>query len=205
MAESCPLPSAVVDSPRRGNSLSATAPFPPPGNLSPHNPVRPSISQGIRNVLRWVSGGLHLGVLAVAIGSGLASVAHADEEPLRMQIDRLIALQTPNYAELAAPLADDAEFLRRVTLDLTGTIPSSAVARAFLVDANPQKREQLVDRLLASPEYARHMQRQFDVALMRRLPQKNVPIPEWEKFLRDSFAANKPYDQLVREILSNDG
>ena len=57
MAESCPLPSAVVDSPRRGNSLSVTPPFPPPGNLSPQNPVRPSISQGIGNVLRWVSGG----------------------------------------------------------------------------------------------------------------------------------------------------
>jgi hypothetical protein len=49
------------------------------------------------------------------------------------------------------------------------------------------------------------MQRQFDLWLMRRLPQKNVPVPEWEKFLRESFAANKPWDQLVRQILSNDG
>ncbi|MCY2965213.1 MAG: DUF1549 domain-containing protein [Planctomycetota bacterium] len=132
-------------------------------------------------------------------------LARAEEPALRTQIDRLIAMQTPDFDKLAAPVADDAEFLRRVTLDLTGTIPTSTVARAFLADQNPQKREQLVDKLLASPEYARHMQRQFDVALMRRLPQKHVPVAEWEKFLRESFAANKPWDQIVRAILSSDG
>ena len=129
----------------------------------------------------------------------------AAQETLATQIDRLVALQTPDYDKLAAPLADDAEFLRRAWLDLTGSVPPSADARAFLADQSPGKRAQLIDRLLATPEYARHMQRQFDLWLMRRLPQKNVPVPEWEKFLRESFAANKPWDQLVRQILSNDG
>ncbi|MFM8219636.1 MAG: DUF1549 domain-containing protein, partial [Planctomycetaceae bacterium] len=127
------------------------------------------------------------------------------QETLATQIDRLVALQTPDYNKLAAPVADDAEFLRRAWLDLTGSVPPSAEARAFLADQNPAKRAQVIDRLLGTPEYARHMQRQFDLWLMRRLPQKNVPVPEWEKFLRDSFAANKPWDQLVRQILSNDG
>ena len=129
----------------------------------------------------------------------------AAQETLATQIDRLVALQTPDYDKLAAPLADDAEFLRRAWLDLTGSVPPSADARAFLADQSPGKRAQLIDRLLATPEYARHMQRQFDLWLMRRLPQKNVPVPEWEKFLRESFATNKPWDQLVRQILSNDG
>jgi len=204
MADPCPLPSAAAGSPFPGIHPPATTPCPPATEHCLRSSVQNSDSRNWRSA-RPIATGMHLAGLLLAIWSGLALIAQADEEPLRVQIDRLIALQTPNYAELAAPLADDAEFLRRVTLDLTGTIPSSAVARAFLVDGNPQKREQLVDRLLASPEYARHMQRQFDVALMRRLPQKNVPIPEWEKFLRESFAANKPYDQLVREILSNDG
>ena len=129
----------------------------------------------------------------------------AAQETLATQIDRLVALQTPDYDKLAAPVADDAEFLRRAWLDLTGSVPPSADARAFLADQSPGKRAQLIDRLLATPEYARHMQRQFDLWLMRRLPQKNVPVPEWEKFLRESFATNKPWDQLVRQILSNDG
>lgn len=132
------------------------------------------------------------------------SAAVADE-PLRVQIDRLIAVQTPDYDKLAAPVATDEEFLRRVTLDLTGMIPTTAQAREFFADADPAKREKLVDKLLASPEYARHMQRVFDLMLMRNIRAKNVPAPEWEKFLRESFAANKPWDKLVREILTADG
>ncbi|GAB4163306.1 MAG: DUF1549 domain-containing protein [Planctomycetaceae bacterium] len=134
------------------------------------------------------------------IGSPLSAA-----EPLHQQIDKLIAAKTPGYEKLAAPLTTDEEFVRRVALDLTGMIPTAKEVRAFVADKSSGKRTKLIDRLLNTPEYARHMQRLFDVMLMRRLPQKNVPNTEWEKYLRDSFAANKPYDKLVREILSNDG
>jgi hypothetical protein len=128
----------------------------------------------------------------------LASLGHA-EVPLHQRIDQAIA------ARPAAPPADDAEFLRRVYLDLTGTIPTAAEARAFLQDTSPAKRQALIDRLLASPEYARHLATVFDVMLMERLPARNVPEAQWREYLRASFAANKPWDVLVREILSADG
>jgi hypothetical protein len=64
----------------------------------------------------------------------------AAQETLATQIDRLVALQTPDYDKLAAPLADDAEFLRRAWLDLTGSVPPSADARAFLADQCPGQR-----------------------------------------------------------------
>lgn len=127
------------------------------------------------------------------------------ELPLHQRIDRLIAAGLPNYDAVAAPVANDAEFLRRVTLDLTGSIPSATVARAFLADASPDKRTKMIDKLLASPEYARRMQEVFDVALMDRRRDVKVPKAEWDAFLRTSFAANKPYDELVRDILSSDG
>jgi hypothetical protein len=127
------------------------------------------------------------------------------EERLHVVIDRLIALQTPEYDKLAAPICTDDEFVRRIYLDLAGMIPTAAETRAFLADAEPNKREKLIDKLLASPEHARHMQRVFDVMLMRRLPQKHVPVAEWEKFLRESFAQNKPWDEIVRAILTADG
>ena len=139
---------------------------------------------------------------ALAICSG--NQARADDS-LHEMIDRLIALQTPDYDKQAAPICSDEEFVRRVWLDLTGSIPATTDARQFLADADPAKRTKLIDKLLAIPEYARHMQRVFDLMLMRRLPQKHVPLPEWEKFLRDSFAENKPWDQIVREILTADG
>jgi hypothetical protein len=129
----------------------------------------------------------------------------AAQTPLHQRIDALVAAGTPDFDKQAAPLAPDAEFLRRAYLDLTGTIPTAAEARAFLSDAAADKREKLIDRLLASPEHARHLAHVFDVMLMERRPDKQVKRAEWHEYLRASFAANKPWDQLVREILSADG
>jgi len=145
-----------------------------------------------------------LALVAIAFLIITANQATA-AEPLHVMIDRLVALQTADYDKLAAPVCSDEEFVRRIWLDLTGSTPSIADTRQFLADADPDKRAKLIDRLLTSPEYARHMQRLFDLALMRRLPAKHVPVAEWEKFLRDSFAQNKPWDQIVREILTADG
>jgi len=121
------------------------------------------------------------------------------------QIDKLIAAGTADYEKLASPLADDSEFLRRITLDLTGMIPTTAQTRKFLADSNPEKRAQIIDQLLNSPEYARHMQRRFDVLMMRRLASKTVPPADWQAYLRQSFAENKPWNQLVQEIMEADG
>jgi hypothetical protein len=135
----------------------------------------------------------------------LSNVGVRAETPLHDRIDQLIAAGKPDFDKQAAPSASDAEFLRRIYLDLTGTIPTSEAARAFLKDSSSDKRAQLIDRLLNSPEYARHMATVFDVMLMERRPDKHVPRAQWIEFLRSSIAANKPWDQLVREILSADG
>lgn len=126
------------------------------------------------------------------------------QESLSARIDKRISAGA-DYAAMAAPLAADSEFIRRVTLDLNGIVPSAVQVREFVASTDPNKRTALVDRLLADPLYAHHMQRTFDVILMQRRPQKHVPVPEWTKYLRESFAANKPWDQIVRELLSQDG
>ncbi len=105
----------------------------------------------------------------------------------------------------ASPIADDAEFLSRVYLDLTGEIPSPAAAREFLDDKSPEKRAALVDRLLAGSAYPRHMAGVFNVMLMERRADKVIPQAEWQQYLRASLASNKPYNQLAREILAADG
>src|SRR5207244_4333680 len=86
-----------------------------------------------------------------------------------------------------------------------GNIPTAEQARAFLKDTAPDRRARLIDKLLDSPEYARHLAQVFDVLLMERRPTQIVPAAQWQEFLRSSFAQNKPYDQLVREILAADG
>lgn len=142
---------------------------------------------------------------AVATAPVPAATTTSPGELLHMQIDRLIGAGTPNYKALAAPVSSDAEFLRRVYLDLNGTIPTVVETREFLASAEPDKRAKLIDRLLASPAYARHMQHVFDLILMQRLPAKHISAADWQKYLRESFAQNKPWDQLVREILESDG
>ena len=124
------------------------------------------------------------------------------QAPLHQWIDQQIQ---KGLKETPGARADDAEFLRRIYLNLTGVVPSVEQARTFLADKAPDKRAQLVDKLLASDGYARHMTNLFDVLLMDRRPDKHVKRPEWREFLQASFATNKPYDQFVREILSADG
>jgi len=138
--------------------------------------------------------------LMVCFSMNLTGVAPA-QAPLHQRIDEHIQ----KGLTAAAPKADDAEFLRRVYLNLTGVIPSVDEAGVFLADKSPDKRVKLVDQLLASEGFARHMTNLFDVLLMDRRPDKHVKRPEWRDFLHKSFAANKPYDHFVREILSADG
>lgn len=140
-----------------------------------------------------------IGVLLFAPVLGFAEV------PLHQRIDRAIAAVQPDFAHRAAAPAADAEFLRRIYLDLMGTIPSATETRAFLNDRSPSKRTALLDRLLSSPEHARHLAMVFDVMLMERRPDKHVPHTVWIEYLRSAMAANKPWDELVREILSSDG
>jgi len=104
-----------------------------------------------------------------------------------------------------AARSSDAKFLRRIWLDLAGIIPTSDDARKFLADKSPSKREKLIDRLLAGPDYPRRMQEAFTVMLLERRVGKTIADEHWEKYLQESFAQNKPLDQLVRELLGADG
>lgn len=131
--------------------------------------------------------------------------AEQARRPLAPRIDAVLRKHNPQYDRQAAPLVGDVVFLRRVSLDLTGVIPSALETRAFLADDSSDKRVRLVDRLLASEGYARHMATTFDILLMDRRPAQEVKQPEWQDYLRRSFAENKPLDQLIRELLGNDG
>lgn len=119
---------------------------------------------------------------------------HADD-PVHSRIDQIIEAAAGSDV---APAADDAEFLRRVYLDLVGRIPSLVEARSFLSDQTGDRRTVLIDRLLASPEYPRRMRDIWNVQLMERAGEHE----EWLKFLEVSFSENKPWDQLVREMLN---
>jgi hypothetical protein len=116
-------------------------------------------------------------------------------EPLHERIDKLVAAVAGG--ELS-PRTDDASFLRRVHLDFVGRIPTADEAREFLDSDAADKRVALIDRLLASDQFAENMARRFHIMLMERRGDE----PEWMTFLTESFRVNKPWDLLTKEIIS---
>lgn len=131
------------------------------------------------------------GALFVLIG--LCGPSHADDS-LAVQIDQIIVRKA---GISGITVADDAEFLRRVSLDLTGCIPPTSAVREFLADTGADKRSRKIDQLLSNSDHPRRMQESFHVLLMERLGDHE----DWQKYLRASFASNKPWDQMVREML----
>ncbi|MFO0906323.1 MAG: DUF1549 domain-containing protein [Pirellulales bacterium] len=133
---------------------------------------------------------------SVAILLSWTSSATA-QAPLHEQVDALIEAR---MGGAASEPASDGEFLRRATLDLAGRIPTIEETRQFLADASPDKRAKRIEALLAAPEYADRMADFLHVMLMER----QGDAVEWRKYLHHSATANKPWDQMVREMIWSD-
>jgi hypothetical protein len=134
-----------------------------------------------------------------------APSAARDARELTATIDRLLAARWAAAGIEPAPRADDATFLRRASLDLAGRIPSVAEARAFLKDPAPDKRERLVEALLAGNGYANHFTNVWRALLLPEADsafQFGVQKPIFELWLRRQFRENRGYDQMVRELLT---
>src|SRR5207248_7939223 len=103
-------------------------------------------------------------------------------------------------------ICDDAEFLRRVFLDLTGTLPIPDEARQFLADTAKDKRAKLVEALLDRPEFADLWAlRWADILRVDRTTLGHQRAHLYYKWVRDSIAANKPFDQFARELVTAEG
>jgi hypothetical protein len=103
-------------------------------------------------------------------------------------------------------VCDDTTFLRRAYLDLLGVVPTAETARAFLANAAPNKREQLVERLLQRAEFADFWALKWADLLKieeRQLDTKGMQV--FHQWIRESIAANKPLDQFARELIAARG
>ena len=121
-------------------------------------------------------------------------------------IDGLVDAKLAKLNIAASPVCDDADFLRRVHLDLTGTLPTPAAARAFLADADPKKREKLVDALLARPEFADLWAlRWSDLLRVDRQALGHERAYSYYQWVRDSVRTNKPFDVFARELVTAEG
>lgn len=104
-----------------------------------------------------------------------------------------------------SPRAEETEWLRRVMLDLSGRIPTVVEVEQYLADDRTDKRRQLVDRLLDDGDYVRNFSTVWLNLLIGRSPGPQVDRDSFQKYLRMSLAANKPWNTLVAELLSAEG
>ncbi len=129
-----------------------------------------------------------------------------DPLPVAALVDRVIdsAIQAAHVQPAAT--ASDAEFLRRASVDITGTIPSLDRTMAFLADSNPDKRRQLIDELLASSAYGEHFGNiWYDLLVVRNDDNTKVISRTFEHWLAAEFNSNHGWDRTVESMLTAEG
>jgi len=127
----------------------------------------------------------------------------------RNKIDELVFARLNQLGIPPANLCSDATFVRRVHLDVIGTLPTAKEASQFLTDADPDKRRKLIDRLLERKEFADYRAMKWADVLRVKA---EFPINLWPnaaqayyRWISDSVRENKPYDRFVRELLTSSG
>jgi hypothetical protein len=122
------------------------------------------------------------------------------------EIDRLVMEKWKKLGLRPSPLADDATFLRRVTLDLCGRLPTTTEVRAFLQDSSDKKRAAAVDRLLESPDYPAFFALRWGSILRNsNLAGADRAAYAFHNWLKDQIARNVPYDEFARGVIAAAG
>jgi hypothetical protein len=146
-------------------------------------------------------------VLALVVAVSMAEHASGEDllppdRPVQEVIDHYVDLRLKQENVTAAPQADDANFLRRVMLDLAGRIPTAAEGKQFAVAASESpladRRAKLVERLLAAPDFARHLRNEFDAMLSLEGKSDGA----FRAYLLKAVQENRPWDRMFRELLT---
>jgi hypothetical protein len=126
----------------------------------------------------------------------------------RTVVDKFTHAKWKELGLVPADLCTDEQFIRRITLDLTGTLPTPAEVKAFLASTDTNKRDVLIDKLLEKPEHAYYFAGKWaDVLRIKRRGQPGRAFGTFAFYdwIRASIAEDKPYSEFVRQILTANG
>jgi hypothetical protein len=145
-----------------------------------------------------------------ASGDQAAQTLNAATVPRKNVIDDSIFGRMATAGIQAAPISSDVEFLRRVTLDLTGRIPSGADVVSFMFDTNPSKRDAKIDALIGTPEFIDKWTMFFGDLYKVNAQATNINRDIYGRdafylYIKDAITRNKPYDQMALELISATG
>ena len=145
-----------------------------------------------------------VGVFRAIIPQGLPIPATPPEKTF---IDTLVFAKQRQLGIPPSPLCDDATFIRRVSIDVAGRLPTVSEVEQFIADPDAGKRDRLVDRLVDSPGYADYFSNKW-ATVLRNKRRNATDVPYTYKFhgwIRRALRENMPYDQLVRGVLTATG
>jgi len=167
-------------------------------------------------ILRTVRTGLILAGIGM-LGLSWASAVQADEAtkaetkeagqelPLAEYIDQQIRQGWTDNEITPSPVATEEEWIRRVYLDLCGRIPTLTEVKSFLEDKNPRKKAMLIESLLENEDYVRNFTTIWTNNSIGRGTPQRVSRTGMEKFYREAFAKNRPWDEIVVDIVTASG
>ncbi|MFO0811110.1 MAG: DUF1549 domain-containing protein [Gemmataceae bacterium] len=130
------------------------------------------------------------------------------QPPVYNRIDELTAAKWQRVKTLPSDVCTDAEFIRRVTLDLTGLPPTPDAVRSFLADSRESrvKRDELVEKLIGSDDYIEHWSNKWaDLLQVNRKFLGTAGAAKFREWIKGEVAKNTPYDEFVRKILTATG
>ncbi|MDA0589465.1 MAG: DUF1549 and DUF1553 domain-containing protein [Planctomycetota bacterium] len=121
-------------------------------------------------------------------------------------VDELAAEKWMKLGLQPSPLSDDATFLRRLTIDLCGRLPTVEETRAFIDDKSGSKRREVIDRLLDSPDYPAYFAMRWGAILRNsKLAGADQASYAFHNWIKDMIARNRPYDEFVRGVVAAAG
>ncbi|HSH93839.1 MAG TPA: DUF1549 domain-containing protein [Roseimicrobium sp.] len=127
--------------------------------------------------------------------------------PARNFIDELVFTKLKTLGLPPSGITDDATFLRRVTIDIAGRTPSPEETEAFMKNTSSNKRDELIDSLIASTDYAAYFANKWSALLRNKRSQPTYARGNYAfwSWIRDSLIENKPFDQFAREVVAASG
>jgi len=187
----------VPGKPEESRLYTNTAP-----DADPHMPPKKQLTEADREQVRdWI-----LSMTTSPLETTPLARAPREFNSVEQAIDSLIAETWERRGIQPAPAVEDRIWCRRAYLDLAGRIPTQTELEEFLQAPAESKRGALVDRLLASDEYAVRMRELWDVFLMGRPKRASHEDRRqqngWWAFLENAFRTNRPWDETVRDFLS---
>ena len=147
----------------------------------------------------------HVAVFRAVVPHGPQLETIPDFQP-NNYIDELAVAKWKSLGLLPSPTCDDSTFVRRVTIDLCGRLPTADESRAFLANSSPNKRSELIDQLLESPDYPAFFAMRWGAILRNsRLAGAEQASFAFHNWIKDLIARNRPYDELVRGVVAAAG